>query len=170
MPVLGCEVEVRMGIRERKVRKGIEVYENGDDGYLYLPGELLVDRAHEEFTRRVLDGQIRGTKDAPERFDVTHFEVEGDLHGIVEQLRKEGVRCGPNHVLSGEPRYKGGPGSIVEPAALGFTEPKGDEGAGVKIAVLDTGYTTEVHTWLDALVETDGAGNEALDAHSQDGS
>src|SRR5689334_5715029 len=135
MPVLGCEVEVRMGIRERKVRKGIEVYEHGDDGYLYLPGELLVDRAHEELTRRV-------------------------LHGIVEQLRKEGVRCGPNHVLSGEPRYKGGPGSIVEPAALGFTEPKGDEGAGVKIAVLDTGYTTEVHTWLDALVETDGAGNE----------
>ena len=159
-----------MGIRERKVRRGIEVYENGDDGYLYLPGELLVDQAHDALTERVLDGRIRGRREPQGRLDVSHYDVDGDLHGIVEQLRKEGVRCGPNHVLSGEPRYKGGPGSIVEPARLGFSEPKGDEGSGVKIAVLDTGYTTAVHTWLDALVQTDGAGNEALDMHSQDGS
>jgi len=32
-----------MGMRDRNVRKGIEVYENGDDSYLYLPGELLVN-------------------------------------------------------------------------------------------------------------------------------
>ena len=158
-----------MGIRDRNVRKGIEVYENGDDGYLYLPGELLVDRAHDAFTERVLDGQIRGKRDPHELLDVTHYDVDGDLHAIVERLRNDGVRCGPNHVMAGEPRYKGGPGSIAEPADP-VTEPSGAEGEGVTIAVLDTGYMTDVNCWLDQRVDTNGAPNELLDAHSANNS
>src|SRR3954451_10679362 len=137
-----------MGMHERNVRKGIEVYENGDDSYLYLPGELLVDRAHDAQAERVLDGAIRGRRPAHDRLDVTHFDVEGDLHGIVERLRKDGVRCGRNHVVPGEPRYIGGPATIIEPTEYGLAEPKGDEGAGVKVAVLDTGFRSDVQPWL----------------------
>src|SRR6478735_9903964 len=148
-----------MGIGDRQVRKGFEVYENGDDAYIYKPGELLVDSAHDAFTERVLDGAIRDKRAMHERLDVSHYDVDGDLHGIVERLRKEGVRSGPNHVLSGEPRYKGGPGTIVEPATE-LEAPCGDAGRDVCIAVLDTGYT-EGHQWLDACVQPDGMVIEA---------
>src|SRR6478735_8076752 len=150
-----------MGIGDRQVRKGFEVYENGDDAYIYKPGELLVDSAHDAFTERVLDGAIRDKRAMHERLDVSHYDVDGDLHGIVERLRKEGVRCGPNHILAGEPRYKGGPGTIVEPTELGFSTPEGDHGSGVTIAVLDTGYTAEVAQWLDPQVDMGGEGDEA---------
>jgi hypothetical protein len=159
-----------MGIGDRQVRKGFEVYENGDDAYIYKPGELLVDSAHDAFTERVLDGAIRDKRAMHERLDVSHYDVDGDLHGIVERLRKEGVRCGPNHILAGEPRYKGGPGTIVEPTELGFSTPEGDHGSGVTIAVLDTGYTAEVAQWLDPQVDMGGEGNEALDTHTADNS
>ncbi len=41
---------------------------------------------------------------------MAHYDVRGDVPALVERLRGEGVRSGPNHVLAGEPRYKGGPG------------------------------------------------------------
>ena len=158
-----------MGIQGRHVRKGIEVYENGDDSYLYLPGELLVDAAHDTHAERVLDGAIRGKRDRTERLDVSHYDVDGDLHAIVERLRKDGVRCGPNHVIAGEPRYIGGPATIIEPTEFGLAEPKGDEGAGVKIAVLDTGFRTDVQQWLVDRVDTVPP-DEPLDTHTPDGS
>jgi subtilisin family serine protease len=159
-----------MGMRDRNVRKGIEVYENGDDSYLYLPGQLLVDSANEERARSVLDGDIRGQRQLDDRLNVTHLEVVGDVHAKVELLRKEGVRCGPNHVITGEPRYIGGPATVVEPSEYGLSDPAGDEGAGVTVVVLDTGYTCELHPWLDQRVDSGGAPNEPLDTHTPDGS
>ena len=47
-----------MGIRERKVRKGIAVWEKGEDGFLYMPGQLLVDLPDESLAVKVLDGAI----------------------------------------------------------------------------------------------------------------
>jgi hypothetical protein len=159
-----------MGMRDRNVRAGIEIYENGDDSYLYLPGQLLVDRAHDAHAERVLDGAIRGRRPLNDRLDVTHFDVEGDLHAMVERLRKDGVRCGPNHVISGEPRYIGGPATVVEPTDYGLSDPQGEEGAGVTIAVLDTGYTCDLHPWLDKRVDNNGAPNEQLDTHTANNS
>ena len=158
-----------MGIQGRNVRKGIEIYENGDDSYLYLPGELLVDAAHDAHAERVLDGAIRGKRDQHDRLDVSHYDVDGDLHAIVERLRKDGVRCGPNHILAGEPRYIGGPATIIEPTDYGLAEPKGEEGAGVTIAVLDTGFRTDVQQWLVDRVDAVPP-DEPLDTHTPDGS
>jgi subtilase family protein len=157
-----------MGMNERPVREGIEVYENGDDSYLYLPGQLLVDAAHEKRAEAELDGRIQRKRPMHDRLDVSHYDIAGDLHDTVETLRKLGVRCGPNHVLAGEPRYIGGPATIIEPTDYGLTEPAGCEGEGVTIAVLDTGFRTDVQQWLVDRVDTD-APDEPLDKHNQDG-
>ena len=67
-----------------------------------------------------------------------------DVPRIVAQLRRlsdddPNLRVAPNHVLRGEPRYKGGPGGeprLIKPLNLGDDRPDGRE---PQIAVLDTG-------------------------------
>lgn len=157
-----------MGQRERPLRKGIAEHVNGEDSYLYMPGEILVDVADDVSAERLLDGAIERRRDIHDKLAVAHYDVHGDVPELVERLRKQGIRSGPNHVLSGEPRYKGGPGSVVEPADEG-DQPTGDAGHGVSVAVLDTGYTTGIHLWLDGCVDHGGAPVEDLDAHALDG-
>lgn len=157
-----------MGIRERRVREGIAVWEQGDDGFLYLPGQLLIDTPDEQLAVRVLDGAIERRRDLNEKLGVAHYDVRGDVPALVERLRGEGVRSGPNHVLAGEPRYKGGPGTYVAPGT-DQGEPCGDAGKGVRIAVLDTGYTSGVHGWLDGCIDPDGVVFEQLDVLLGDG-
>jgi subtilisin family serine protease len=157
-----------MGIRERKVRKGIAVWEKGDDGFLYMPGQLLVDAPDDATAVKVLDGAIERRRDLNDKLAVAHYDVRGDVPELVERLRNEGIRSGPNHVMSGEPRYKGGPGTFAQPG-LDQDEPCGDAGQGVRIAVLDTGYTTGIHDWLDGCVDPDGVVFEQLDALPSDG-
>lgn len=157
-----------MAIRERRVRKGIAVGEKGEDGFLYLPGQLLVDLADEKQAVKVLDGAIERRRDTGDKLGLAHYDVPGEVPDLVERLRNEGIRCGPNHVLAGEPRYKGGPGTFATPGDdLG--EPCGDAGKGVRIAVLDTGYTTGIHDWLDGCIDPDGVVFEQLDALAGDG-
>lgn len=157
-----------MGQRDRPVRKGIAVWDNGEDLVLYMPGELIVDSGGDHLrAERLLDGAIERRRDVNEKLMVAHYDVRGDVPELVGRLRKEGIRSGPNHVLAGEPRYKGGPATIATPGD-DAGEPCGDAGEGVRIVVLDTGYT-QGHKWLDACVDEDGAVLEQLDALAADG-
>ena len=104
-----------MGIRERRVRKGIAVWEKGEDGFLYMPGQILIDVPDEQLAVRVLDGAIERRRDLNTKLGVAHYDVRGDVPALVERLRKEGVRSGPEPRARGEPRYKGGPGTDVAP-------------------------------------------------------
>ena len=154
--------------RDRPVRKGIEIWDDGRDIVLYKPGEIIVDSGGDHLrAERALDGAIIERRQVDERLGVAHYDVRGNVLEQVDRLRKDGIRSGPNHVLSGEPRYKGGPGTIVEPATE-LEAPCGDAGRDVCIAVLDTGYT-EGHQWLDACVQPDGMVVEELDAMIADG-
>jgi subtilisin family serine protease len=157
-----------MGIRDRRIREGIAVWEQGEDGFLYMPGQVLIDVPDEQLAVRVLDGAIERRRDLNDKLGVAHDDVRGDVPALVERLRKEGVRSGPKHVLAGEPRYKGGPGSDAIPGTA-QDEPCGDAGNGVRIAVLDTGYTAGIHGWLDGSVDPDGVVFEQLDALAGDG-
>ena len=157
-----------MRMRDRKVREGIAVWEKGEDGFLYMPGQVLIDEPDEQLAVRVLDGAIERRRDLDPKLGVAHYDVRGDVPALVERLRGEGVRSGPNHVLAGEPRYKGGPDDYAAPG-VDQGEPCGDAGKGVRIAVLDTGYTTGIHTWLDGCIDPDGPVSEELDALRGDG-
>jgi subtilisin family serine protease len=148
--------------RDRPVREGIAVWDHGEDIVLYMPGEIIVDSGGDHLrAERSLDGAIIEKREN-EKLGVAHYDVRGDVPSLVGQLRKEGIRSGMNHVLAGEPRYKGGPGTVAAPATE-LEPPCGDAGKGVQIAVLDTGYT-EGHPWLDACVQPDGVVIELLDA------
>jgi subtilisin family serine protease len=157
-----------MGKREREVREGIATHDTGEDLVFYMPGELIVDSGGDHLrAERLLDGAIERRREVHERLAVAHYDVRGDVPELVSRLRKEGIRSGPNHVLSGEPRYKGGPGTGIEPAEA-LDEPCGDAGAGVRIAVLDTGYTLKVHAWLDQQIDPDGDVTEEFDVLRHD--
>ena len=60
---------------------------------------------------RVLDGAIiERRRDLDQKLGVAHYDVRGDVLELVERLPARASGLGPNHVLAGEPRYKGGPG------------------------------------------------------------
>jgi subtilisin family serine protease len=160
-----------MGIRDRRLRDGIEAWEpkENDDGFLYLPGQVLVDLQDENRAVRTLDGAILNRRDTHDKLGIAHYDVRGDVPSLVQRLRAEGIRSGPNHVLAGEPRYKGGPARIVGPGAP-LDPPCGDAGEGVRVVVLDTGYTRKVgHDWLDNCIDDDGVVTEELDVLQGDG-
>ena len=66
--------------------------------------------------------------------DLRRYFVDHDVPRVVAQLRRladsePGVTVAPNHVLRGEPRYKGGPGGEprpIDPMDLGAGRPQGD--------------------------------------------
>src|SRR4051794_3429612 len=128
--------------RDRQVnRKGIAVWDDGEDVVMYVPGEVIVDNGGDHLrAERSLDGAIL-EKRIDDRLGIAHYTVRGEVLELVDGLRRERIRCGPNHVLAGEPRYKGGPATLAAPDDPAFTEPCGDAGTDVRIAVLDTGFT-----------------------------
>src|SRR4029077_20259300 len=88
------------------------------------------------------------------------------------------VRVAPNHYLSGEPEYDGGPASAAIPTdqqvamrgELGrqlMGQSGGRLGKGVHVAVIDTGYTRGVHPVMDRRVAS--TGTPELDAEPKDG-
>ncbi|MFF5208102.1 S8 family serine peptidase [Streptosporangium sp. NPDC000396] len=66
-----------------------------------------------------------------------------DVCDLVATIRGQGHRASPNHVLTGQPLFFGGPASRPFPAAP-LTPPEGAESA-VTVAVPDTGLTA--HPW-----------------------
>lgn len=135
----------------------------GQDRYLYRPGQLLVDAAYADrlapFLREAgarparlgcTEGKllarlglrryqvVRPGREAPEVVASLRARL-GDLDSE-EQARAVGL----NHVLAGAPFYKFGPADLPSDAGPAPVQPdparKGGSGAGVRVAILDTGF------------------------------
>ncbi|NUR77861.1 MAG: S8 family serine peptidase [Thermoleophilia bacterium] len=106
--------------------------------------------------------------------------------------KQPALRVGPNHVLSGEPEYEGGPYGPARPSVPEYegggsaaANPAGSggrtsrdslierlmrgrgRGKGVRVVVIDTGYTRNVHPVMDQRVRS--TGTPELDAQPKDG-
>ena len=101
---------------------------------------------------------------------------ERDIPSVVRRLRTtpdgDPVRVAPNHVLSFEPFWQGGPGSTPAPrgpnaAVLQPPQPLDRDAADVTVAVLDTGIVREWrnHEWFAGRVDADADDGELLDAN-----
>ncbi|MFC0861504.1 S8 family serine peptidase [Sphaerimonospora cavernae] len=94
-----------------------------------------------------------------------------DVLDLVTTLRDRGHPASPNHVLTGQPLYFGGPHGAPSPAPAVPYEP--GPPSGVTIAVLDTGVVP--HPWLmpwyrdDAADTPDADGDGGLDTQAGHG-
>ena len=118
--------------------------------YWYVPGELLLSAAAEDHFRGLLERFGMPDREnnevlAKAGIDVRRWITDRhDVPRIVAQLRRlsdddPSLVVAPNHVLRGEPKYKGGPGGEprpIKPMDLGDDRPESRE---AQIAVLDTG-------------------------------
>lgn len=145
--------------------------------FLYRPGDLLLTRESAEQLGPILREQYQARPYEPgdgwrrtrsertinihRRIDATGLGLELwqvpdhiSLPEVVTRLRASDSDRAPaislNHVLSGEPGYRGGPGSEPEPV----TDPGSPWGARVAVAglaidlaVLDTGLPSDLGTW-----------------------
>src|SRR4051794_11192337 len=117
-------IELWLRVRARRVlgeKPPSDVLEG--PGYLYRPGQLLVNNAdlhlvveqlkevdaqlHPDFSRQFAEFKIPVSV-----YQVTSVPIP-DLVSRLRAPREDGTpapRVGPNHVLTGEPTYHGGPG------------------------------------------------------------
>ncbi|WP_084963836.1 S8 family peptidase [Thermoactinospora rubra] len=106
---------------------------------LIRPGQLLTDRG-------AVSAVSRWTQALAEADGVCviHLSAGVDPCELALELREQGFRASPNHVLAGQPLFFGGPASRPFPA-----EPVkariGRERSGVTVGVLDTGVAE--HPW-----------------------
>lgn len=116
--------------------------------YFHRPGEVLLSPVARDALADQLDSlgaQDMDDEDGPVIGVVRMRLPDGiDVHDTIQQLRKAGGvgpdEVGPHHVLFSAPRYHGCPGrppSVAEPTTALQGDP--EEGAGVLVAILDTG-------------------------------
>lgn len=159
-------------------REDLVVHEEPGLEHAYVPRVVLVDERDIELVRAELDAA--GAKPRESGVEgVARFDVADDVDVIdlVTRLRRASdartPRVGPAQVLFGFPRLRGWPGSDPEPAGELAGPPKGEgEGAGVRIAVIDTGLDDEARRspWLQAVLADDPADIDlTVDVAPQDG-
>jgi subtilisin family serine protease len=162
--------------RQGRLRHRPDIAIFGDDartGFLYRPHELLV--RHED------------AKPAPPLFEKFHVRIrkrqplpllglvryllspETNIPRLVQQFREaDGPEVAPNHVLSGEPIYLGGPAGWPTPAEqVDFRG--GEDYSAARVAVIDTGYFAGANGYLDAHCHAGPADDDALDVLASDG-
>ncbi|SEG41359.1 Subtilase family protein [Nonomuraea solani] len=103
------------------------------------PGQLLADRT-------ALSAASRWTQAVSEADGVCviHLSAGVDPCEVTADLRGQGLRASPNHVLRGQPLWFGGPASRVFPAPpVGFKQ--GRSRSDVVVGLLDTGVAK--HPW-----------------------
>jgi subtilisin family serine protease len=150
-------------LRSHRLRRLVDrtdiVLAGGEHAHLHRPRELLVLRDDLAQLRGPL-GELGGTeRELPPRLEerLARFELDRGAGGdeLSRELRRlrggerdVPFRLAPNHVLSGVPFVQGGPACFAEAAdeALEFAD---GEGEGIRVAVIDTGFTPRLHDWLD---------------------
>ena len=153
-------------------------YSDFDGGYLYRPGELLVspdmvDELRAE-TRGVslepdeeVNARLAGREVPLQRWRVASSVLLRDLERTLSRAAeaRQGV-VAVNHVFTGEPIYKGGPGADPEPSSqLLISQSTIDlPPKTAALAVLDTGLPVTVpQLAAAALVADDGTDVDLLD-------
>jgi subtilisin family serine protease len=143
-------------------------------GYLYRPHEVIVRREDADRAIGFFDKAgvaVRERCESP-ALDVVRFRMAPgtSVPDLVHRFRAEpsAPPVAPHYVLTGEPVYQGGPAGFPTPddEPVGFD---GDRGAGVRVAVLDTGYRPRVHRFLDRHCTFGPNDEDALDVAPPDG-
>ena len=131
----------------------------GELAHLHRPREVLVARDDLRALRGPLAqlGAVEsetppGLEERLVRFefdrDVPGSEFRGHLRRLRGGDRDVPLRVAPNHVLTGLPYVHGGPACFAS-ATSDELELGGGDGERVRVAVIDTGYTPRLHSWLD---------------------
>lgn len=95
------------------------------------------------------------------------LDEDADVPMLTTCYRAEGLRVSPNHVITWEPYWMGGPGDVPQPAKALDAPPEGK--GGPRVVVLDTGIQKgwETDDWFSSRV--DGAGADDLEVLDADG-
>jgi hypothetical protein len=156
--------------------RSVAVNREAGNSFLLRPGQIIAGPGDAADVQRVLTGWKPGER---RPFGLTVFtraplnpaDPAREVLDAIAKVRKATAgrpqgpaRVAPNHVFVGEaaatainfygePRIQGGPGSSVRQAPLPGTLPmrttRGNDGEGVRIAVLDTGMFR--HEWLTGV-------------------
>jgi subtilisin family serine protease len=120
------------------------------------PGQLLADRS-------ALSAASRWTQAVSEADGVCvlHLSPGADPCELTAELRGQGFRASPNHVLRGQPLFFGGPASRPFPAPPISYKP-GRSRSDVVVGLLDTGVAE--HPWWARSEWYRGVGPEEADA------
>ncbi|TMR11926.1 S8/S53 family peptidase [Nonomuraea turkmeniaca] len=120
------------------------------------PGQLLTDRS-------ALSAAARWTQAVSEADGVcvVHLAAGVDPCELTAELREQGRRASPNHVLLGQPLFFGGPASRAFPAPPISYKP-GRSRSDVTVGLLDTGIAK--HPWWAGTDWYGRVGPEAADA------
>lgn len=147
------------------------------EGYLYRPGQLLLDHGAVD----VLRAETRSPRVCPDEqvnarlaecgVNLQKWDVPGDialpeLHRVVQgRARARGSDVELNHVLTGEWLYKGGPATEpVQAMCLPIPSPGTLQSVNPHLAVLDTGITQPAHAlFAENLLAEDGTDVDLLD-------
>ncbi|SEM50475.1 S8 family peptidase [Nonomuraea pusilla] len=108
-------------------------------GTYIRPGQVLTDRAAVSAASR----WARSVSEA-DGVCVVHLSAGADPHAVAAELREQGFRASPNHVMRGQPLFFGGPASRPFPAPpVPYRPARGR--SGVVVGLLDTGVAR--HRW-----------------------
>jgi len=148
----------------------------GEHAHLHRPGEVLVARDDLPKLRRPLAALGGTERETPRGLEerLVRFELDPAVDLSRELRRLRGVerdvpfRLAPNHVLSGVPFVQGGPACFAEAAGEELEFADGD-GKGVRVAVIDTGFTPRLHPWLDERTDAPADTLEETDVQPQNG-
>jgi subtilisin family serine protease len=155
-------------------RKDIAVSRSAGQEYLYRPQELLVAADDLPLVREEIAKQQPERQEQLKQLRLVRFVFPPtvDIPGLVSRLRTtQGgrvPRVGPNHVLTGEPLYQGGPADSPK-ASRSSVEFAAGAGARTRVAVIDTGITHGLHKWLDTRCGGTATDAEELDVLPGDG-
>ncbi|MDP3714092.1 MAG: S8 family serine peptidase [Mycobacteriales bacterium] len=167
----------RLSKATEELLAGGRVVRYGEPGQEHFcrPDELLVvTAAVPDLAAALKDVGAQPYDDDGRSVGVTRFGLPGgtDVHEAVLSLRRQGpVRAvAPNAVLFGAPKIRGCPGRPPAPAA-GLDLAEGKDGAGVLIAVVDTGQAESslAIPWMSRHVVVDPADLDLLDTSPGDG-
>ncbi|GAA3602168.1 S8/S53 family peptidase [Nonomuraea rosea] len=120
------------------------------------PGQVLTDRS-------ALSAVSRWTQAVSEADGVcvVHLSADADPCAVTAELREQGLRASPNHVLRGQPLFFGGPASRPFPTPpVGFKP--GRSRTDVVVGLLDTGVAK--HPWWSGTDWYARLGPEQADA------
>jgi subtilisin family serine protease len=138
--------------------------------YWYRPGEVLVRPEDLDAVQPLIEARDGSLEEVDLDTGFARFRCSYGIPQLVDEIRKEqpAAAVAPHHLLFGAPKWKGSPGRPPAIAPHLDLDGAGDEGAGVVIAVIDTGITESSMSipWISDHVQTTA---QDLDPGDSDG-